>query len=169
MRYFVTVGVRTFEVEINAGRVTVDGKEVDASLVQVPGTPVRRLAFNDESHRVVADSGEAKGVWDLHVDGFRIEAEVVDERTRAIRAMTAKSNASTGPKPVRAPMPGMIVRVEVQPGDKVKAGQGVVIIEAMKMENELKAEAGGTVTKVHAIKGSAVDKGTVLIEFAADA
>ncbi|HUP90273.1 MAG TPA: biotin/lipoyl-containing protein [Longimicrobiales bacterium] len=168
MRYFVTVGERTFEIELNGDIAAIDGESVDVTLTQVAGTAVRRLAINSQTHRLVADAGEGKGDWDLHLDGFRIAAEVVDERTRAIRAMTAKSGTVTGPRPVKAPMPGMIVRIDVQPGDKVRAGQGVVVIEAMKMENELKAEAAGTVSKIHAEPGTAVEKGTVLIEFTND-
>jgi pyruvate carboxylase subunit B len=61
----------------------------------------------------------------------------------------------------------MVVRVEVEPGQHVGAGQGVVIIEAMKMENELKADAAGVVSKVLVTAGTAVEKGAVLIEFAA--
>ena len=62
----------------------------------------------------------------------------------------------------------MIMRIDVGVGDVVKAGQGVLIIEAMKMENELKAEAAGTVSKISVSPGTAVEKGTVLIEFAVD-
>lgn len=166
MRYFVTVGKRTFEVDVAADRVTVDGQAVSAELLQVSGTPVRRLSVAGESHRVVAEKGDARGQWQLHVDGYRVNAEAIDERAHAIRAMTARNAGPMGPKPVRAPMPGMVVRVEVKAGDKVKAGQGVVIIEAMKMENELKAEAAGVVSKVAVEAGTAVEKGTVLIEFA---
>lgn len=168
MRYFVTVGERTFEIGIDGDVVTVDGERVATELSRVAATPVRRLSVSDRSHRVIADPGDERGKWLLHIDGFPIEAEVVDDRTRAIRAMTAKSGVASGPKPVRAPMPGMIVRVEVAVGDQVKVGQGVVVVEAMKMENELKAETAGTVTKIHAVPGTAVEKGTILIEFAAN-
>jgi biotin carboxyl carrier protein len=168
MHYFVTVAGRTFEIDVNGDQVTVDGEAVTVELVQVSGTPLRRLSVNGESHRVVAGRAETRGEWDLHVDGFHLAAEVVDERTRAIRAMTARSDVPKGPRPVKAPMPGMIMRVDVNVGDQVKAGQGVVIIEAMKMENELKAEAAGTVAKIAIAPGTAVEKGTVLIEFAVD-
>lgn len=167
MRYFVTVGKRTFEVDVAAEKISVNGMAVNAELLQVSGTPVRRLSIAGESHRVVAEKGDARGQWELHVDGYRVSAEAIDERTQAIRAMTARGAGPQGPKPVKAPMPGMVVRVDVEPGDKVKAGQGVVIIEAMKMENELKAEAAGVVSKVAVEAGTAVEKGTVLIEFAA--
>ena len=168
MRYYVTVGAKTFEVVINGEHVTIDGETVAVEMLQVGHTPVQRLSLDGVSHRVVADHGDGKGAWDLHLDGHRIEAEVVDERTRAIRAMTSKAGVVQGPKPVRAPMPGMITRVEVAVGDHVKGGQGVVIIEAMKMENELKAEGAGVVAKVLVEAGTAVEKGTVLIEFASD-
>ncbi|HMA20260.1 MAG TPA: acetyl-CoA carboxylase biotin carboxyl carrier protein subunit, partial [Gemmatimonadaceae bacterium] len=87
-----------------------------------------------------------------------------DERTRAIRDITAASSKATGPAPVVAPMPGLIVRVTVAPGDAVQAGQGLVVMEAMKMENELRASAAGTVKAVHASPGKAVEKGTILVE-----
>jgi acetyl/propionyl-CoA carboxylase alpha subunit len=169
MRYYVTVGDATFVVEIAGETVTVDGEAVAAELIAVPDTPLRRLSANGESHRVVADAGETRGSWDIHLDGFRISADVVDERTRAIRALTAREEVSHAPKPVKAPMPGMVLRVEVELGDVVKPGQGVVIIEAMKMENELKAEAAGTVSKINTTVGTAVEKGAILIEFAVDA
>ncbi len=169
MRYYVTIGQRTFEVELREDKIIVDGVAVVAELRHVAGTMLQHLALNHESHRVVATEGEARGTWDLQLDGERVHVEVVDERTRAIRAMTARSAVAAGPRPVRAPMPGMVVRVEVEPGDRVRAGQGIVIIEAMKMENELNADAAGVVAKILVTPGTAVEKGAVLVEFAAEA
>ena len=168
MRYYVTIGNQTHEVELRDNDVIVDGERANAEMQHVSGTLLRRLSLNGESHRIIATAGESRGHWQLHLDGERLNVEVVDERTRTIRAMTARTAGPQGPKPVRAPMPGMVVRVQVQPGDHVKAGQGVVIIEAMKMENELKADAAGVVSKVLAEPGKAVEKGTVLVEFAAE-
>lgn len=165
MRYYVSVGERIVEVVIDGASVTVDGKAVGPTLERVRGTPMHYLNVDGKSHRVIASPGEEKGVWDVHVDGRHVSAEVVDERTRAIRAMTNRAGAAQGPRPVRAPMPGMVVRVEVAVGDVVKAGQGVVIIEAMKMENELRAEASGKVSRITANPGTAVEKGALLIEF----
>ncbi|HEX6941207.1 MAG TPA: biotin/lipoyl-containing protein [Longimicrobiales bacterium] len=165
MRYYVTIGGRTFEVDLSGGAATVDGQPVAAELRTVPGTPIRHLLADGRSFGLVAGRGEARGVWDLHVDGQRYAVEVVDERARAIRAMTGAGQAPQGSKPVRAPMPGLVVRVEVEAGQSVRAGQGVVIIEAMKMENELKAEAEGVVARVLVQQGQAVEKGAVLVEF----
>ena len=68
---------------------------------------------------------------------------MVDERSHAIREMTGSVAGPSGPRPVKAPMPGLVVKLEVAVGDEVVAGQGLVIVEAMKMENELKVEAPG--------------------------
>lgn len=168
MRYYVAVGSHTFEVDLRGSDVIVDGEIVDTELRHVRGTLLRKLSLNGASHRVVAKAGEARGTWDLQLDGERVSLQVVDERTRTIRAMTARTAGPQGPKPIRAPMPGMVVRIDVETGQHVKAGQGVVIIEAMKMENELKADASGIVSKILVQPGTAVEKGTVLVEFAAE-
>jgi pyruvate carboxylase subunit B len=166
MLYHVTIAGRVLAVELDGGRVTVDGADVGAAdVVTLPGTPVRHLLLDGRSVLVVAERGQA--AWNLHVDGWPVSAEVVDERTRAIRAMTARTAGPQGPRPVRAPMPGMIVRTDVEAGERVAAVQGVVVMEAMKMENELKAETAGVVARVLVTAGQAVEKGTVLIEFEA--
>jgi biotin carboxyl carrier protein len=164
MLYHVTIGARVVVVELAGDRVIIDGVDAGgAELVALPGTPVKHLLLDGRSVTVVAHRREDE--WDLHVDGWPVRAEVVDERTRAIRAMTGRPGAVQGPKPVRAPMPGMIVRAEVSVGDQVHAGQGVVVMEAMKMENELKAEVDGVVARVLIEPGQAVEKGAVLVEF----
>jgi pyruvate carboxylase subunit B len=163
MLYHVRVGGRDFQVELRPGGVWVDGEAVEVDLAHVGGTPVRSLLLDGASYRFVA-SRRGPGEWDLHVGGRRLRAEVVDERTRVIREMTAVAAGPAGPTPVRAPMPGMVVRVEVAEGDGVRAGQGVVIIEAMKMENELCAEGAGVVVGVRVREGQAVEKDQILVD-----
>ncbi len=167
MRYYVTLEDQTFEVDLTGDVPRVDGDEVDAELGQVPGTPTRLLLAAGRSHTLVARKGE-NGTWDLYLDGERFDADVVDERTRAIREMTGQSAAEAGPRPIRAPMPGLVVRVAVAVGERVEAGQSVAIVEAMKMENDLKAENDGVVAKVLVEAGEPVEKGAVLVELAAE-
>ena len=102
----------------------------------------------------------------MRIDGRRYEVDALDERTRAIRDLVDASRAPTGPVPLAAPMPGLVVRVHVAVGDTVAAGQPLVVIEAMKMENELRALAAGTVRAIHATPGQPVEKGAVLVELA---
>jgi pyruvate carboxylase subunit B len=165
--YHVTLGGRTYQVELGDGGVAIDGAGYsDAELLEVPGTTLHHLLLGGRSHTLAARAGAARGSWELHIDGVRLEADVVDERTRAIRALTRAPEGSQGPRPVRAPMPGLVLRVEVQPGQHVSRGQGVVIMEAMKMENELRTETDGVVARVLVNAGEPVEKGAVLIEFA---
>jgi biotin carboxyl carrier protein len=167
MRYFVTVGERTFEIELGGGQALIDGRPVRVELRTIPAAGGHHLLVDAASHVVLAEPA-GQGTWRVQIAGRRFGAEVVDERTRAIRAMTGRAGAAPGPKPVRAPMPGLIVRIEVAEGDRVKAGQGVIIVEAMKMENELKAEAAGTVRHIHVASGETVEKGQVLVELEAE-
>ena len=168
MRYFVTVEGREIEVDLRSDVPTVDGTPMEATLGRIPGTPVRHLLVDGRSRTLVARLME-RGVWDIHLEGARYEAAVVDERTRAIREMTGQGAAASGPRPVRAPMPGLVVSVAVEPGDAVTAGQTVAIIEAMKMENDLKAESDGIVSKIVVGVGEPVEKGAILVEFAEEA
>jgi pyruvate carboxylase subunit B len=100
----------------------------------------------------------------LWVDGWRFEGDALDERTRVIREITAASKGPAGPAPVVAPMPGLIVRVNAAVGDAVAAGQGLIVMEAMKMENELRAQAAGRVKAIAVSTGTAVEKGALLVE-----
>jgi len=163
MLYHVHVGGRTFQVELGPWGVRVDGVAVEVDLAHVDGTPVRSMLLDGVSHRLVAGRRGA-GEWNLHLGGRGLRAQVVDERTRVIREMAAVAAGPAGPTPVRAPMPGMVVKVEVAEGDGVRAGQGVVIVEAMKMENELRAQGAGVVVRVHVCEGEAVEKDQILVD-----
>lgn len=167
MRYYVTLDGRTFEVDLTGDVPQVDGRPVDAELTQVPGTPTRLLLVDGRSHALVARRDREDG-WDLYLDGERFTADVVDERARAIREMTGHGNVEAGPRPIRAPMPGLVVRVDVAEGDPVEPGQSVAIVEAMKMENDLKAENNGVVARVLVEAGEPVEKGAILVEFEAE-
>jgi pyruvate carboxylase subunit B len=164
MKYIVDVNGERVIVELDGAQAVVDGETVAASLTSIEGTPVRLLRVGDQVHRLVARRGVARGRWTLDVDGQRIEADALDERTRAIRDLTAAAAETSGPPPLLAPMPGLVVRVSVVVGETVSAGQGLVVVEAMKMENELRASVAGVVTAVLAIPGQAVDKGALLLE-----
>ena len=164
MKYVVRVGETDVDVTLDGGAVTAEGVSADAQVTELEGTPVRMVRIGNEVHRVVARRGTTRGRYTLWLDGFRYEVEALDERARAIRELAGASAGPSGPAPLIAPMPGMIVRVAVQVGDTVQSGQGLVVMEAMKMENELRATAAGTVKAVLAQPGTAVEKGAILLE-----
>ncbi len=164
MKYIVELNGDRHEVELDGSGVRVGDHATSAHLADVENTPVRLVTIGCEVHRVVARRRPGRGLYTLWVDGYRFEAEALDERTRTIRDVTAASKKPTGPAPVVAPMPGLIVRLNVAVGDTVSAGQGVVVMEAMKMENELRAATAGVVKAIQVAVGVAVEKGTVLVE-----
>ena len=164
MKYFVDLNGRREELEVDGESVTIGGHTVLARVDEIEGTPVRLITIGSEVHRVVVRRGPSRGAYTLWVDGFRFGGEALDERTRAIRDITAESSKSTGPASLVAPMPGLIVRVSVSPGDAVQVGQGLVVMEAMKMENEIRAPKAGVVANLLVKEGQAVETGALLIE-----
>jgi pyruvate carboxylase subunit B len=162
-----------YVVQLNGQRHTVsiepDGVQFEkepiarGELSDIEGSPVRMVKLGTHVYRVVAEKRQGRGRYTLWVDGYRFEVEALDERTRAIRDLSAANAAPSGPAPIIAPMPGLIVRVNVSVGDKVEAGQGIVVMEAMKMENELRATAPGTVQTIEVAAGTAVEKGALLV------
>ena len=166
MKYFVTIGSLTHEVEVDGPRVLVDGVAHEALLAAVSGTPLYHLLLGGESWSVAAEPLEGVGRWALGMVGERVEVAVQDERTRAIEAVSGTGQHAAGGGTVRAPMPGLVVRIEVAEGQQVDAGAGLVVVEAMKMENELRAPRSGTVQTVHVAVGQAVEKGASLVTLA---
>ena len=136
---------------------------IHAELSDIEGSPVRMVKLDTHVYRVVAEKRQGRGKYTLWVDGYRFETEALDERTRSIRDLSAAAAGPPGPAPIIAPMPGLIVRVNVSVGDRVEAGEGLVVMEAMKMENELRATAAGIVKSVEISAGTAVEKGTLLV------
>jgi pyruvate carboxylase subunit B len=162
MRYFVTIAGRDVEVDLTGATPVVDGTPMDAQLVALPGTDTRHLLVNGRSYAITAAPGDRRGRWQVGVGAERFTADAVDERTRAIREMTG-GGADLAGKTLVAPMPGLVVKVEVEVGQAVRAGQGVVVVEAMKMENELKAPSDGVVASIAVQPGQTVDKGATLL------
>jgi pyruvate carboxylase subunit B len=164
VKYFVRIDGHDHEVLLDGQGVHLDGEDVAAQVAAIDGTPVRMVTIGDEVHRVLVRPGATRGEYTLWLDGYRFDVEALDERTRAIRELSGASAGPTGPAPLKAPMPGLIVRIHVQVGDQVQAGQGLVVMEAMKMENELRATAAGRVKSIIVTTGTAVEKGALLIE-----
>ena len=161
MKYEVVVGGRPFVVEIGDG-VTVDGRTATGHLYAIPHTPLFQLEM-DGRITPVALTREAGG-WELHVGGRVWNAVVVDERTRQLRALSGGGKTGAGGGVVKAPMPGMILRLQVEEGQSVKRGVGLVVLEAMKMETEIRAPEDGVVVRIYAELGRAVEKGAPLVE-----
>jgi biotin carboxyl carrier protein len=170
MKLVVTVEGVAHEVTVEpaaAGyRVTLDEQviEVDARPV-TPG--VRSVRIEGVSHlaSVSADPTAAEGEMIVQVGGEIHAVRVEDAARHAIRTRGGAAGAARG-QTVKAPLPGKITLIVVKPGDAVNRGDTLLVIEAMKMENELKAAAAGTVSEVHVSPGQAVNPGDVLVVIA---
>ena len=103
------------------------------------------------------------GEFDVHVDGRTIPLQIRPAGSFGRQNKTGAGASTSGPQRVVAPMPGKVVRVLAKPGDDVKARQGLVVVEAMKMENELRAPRDGRVRDVAVAEGQSVDAGAVLV------
>lgn len=161
MKYVVTLRERTFEVTVDGDRVRVDGREHTTEFTGIPHTPLRQLVL-DGASRMFALEREEEG-WTVQAGGERWSVHVEDERTRALRELTGQQHGRGAVGLIRAPMPGLVLRVEVEEGQAVEAGAGVVVLEAMKMELPMKADADGVVSELRVAPGDQVEKGALLL------
>ena len=149
-------------VDVDGRMHVVDARRVSDSiismLVQLDGasTPSRSVD-------AALASKAAAGDFDVHLDGRTIPVQVRPAGSFGRQKNGGHASHGAGPQRVVAPMPGKVVRVLVKPGDTVTARQGLVVVEAMKMENELRAARDGRVRDVAVKEGQSVDAGTVLL------
>jgi biotin carboxyl carrier protein len=163
MKFAATIGSRTHVVEViqNDGgyRITIGDEvwDVDARLTE---SGIYSLLIDGVSH--VADVEDDAGSCIVDIGGETYSVQV-EEQTRYIIRTRRGGGGGAGGQTLKAPLPGKVTHVAVREGDAVTAGQGLVVIEAMKMENELKATAAGTVREVRVAAGQAVNAGDVLL------
>ena len=165
MKYRVTVGETAFQIEVEGTAVTVDGVRHTAELREVDSTLLRLLVL-DHATWVLPMEPAGGSVWEVSDGGERFSVEVLDERAAHIRSLVGEGSRAHAPVVLKAPMPGLVVKVHVRPGQEVSAGASLVALEAMKMENELKARGPGVVETIRVAPGQVVEKGEVLLTFA---
>lgn len=155
----VEVDGRIFEIVLDDARFTLDGEDVEASVEHVSGNTYS-LLVNGRSHEfTVVPNGSSASVSGIVGNQ---EVEVFDRIALLLREATVESKTLHSTE-VRAPMPGLVLKVEVAEGDAVEHGSGLVVLEAMKMENEIFATGEGVVVAVHVSEGQPVTKGQLLV------
>ena len=162
MKFEAQLGRETIPIEIAGadGRftVTLEGETVHVDARQT-GEGIWSMLLAGASY--VADVTERDGVYLVEVDGERYPIRVEEETRYIIRTRGARG-ADRG-QVLRAPMPGRVTLIEVAPGQAVAPGDGLIVLEAMKMENEFKAQVAGTVKEIRVAPGQAVNPGDVLL------
>ena len=165
MKYFATVSDQVYEIDIDHhGRVTVDGVELAADMRLVGGTNLYSLLIDTVSHEVVLDPDvEKPGAYGVMTGGLRFVVKVQDERSRRLALVDRSLRPPDGELLIKAPIPGLVIGVAVEPGQEVAEGDTLVILEAMKMENELRAPKAGVVLEVKVVPGAQVALGQALV------
>jgi biotin carboxyl carrier protein len=149
VKYFARVGEREYEVEVEQGRVTVNGKAVEVDLTAVGIPELYSILFGGRSFDFL--------VHEQYV------VQVENERSRRLNSGRLAPALPQGELPIKAPISGLVVKVLVEPGDIVEDGQPLVILEAMKMENEIRSLRAGVVKSVAVTSSTRVEQHAVLL------
>jgi biotin carboxyl carrier protein len=162
MKYIATVENREFLVEIIDDRhLSVNGKIYGVDFESVSGQPVFSLIVDGRSHESYVYQIDDN--WQVLLRGRLYPVIVEDEREKRLRAAAGGGVAETGEFHLRAPMPGLVVTILVEEGQTVKKGQVLLILESMKMQNELKSPRDGTVERIKIKPGESVEQKQTLL------
>jgi biotin carboxyl carrier protein len=164
MKYVTTINDKTFVIEINDDkRVIVDGVEYAVDFESVSDQVVYSLLLDGHSYEAYVAESEPSGDWQVLIQGDLFTARVEDEREKRLRAAAGSAISSDDEFSLRAPMPGQIVTVPVAEGDAVHKGDILVVLESMKMQNELKCPRDGKVIRIRIKTGENVEQNQVLM------
>lgn len=162
MRYITTVEDKQFLVEIiDEKHVSVDGKVYEVDFESVSGQPVYSLIVDGKSHESYVAAGDND--WQVLIRGRLYPVTVEDEREKRLRSAAGGGVAETGEFHLRAPMPGLVVAILVEEGQAIKKGQVLLILESMKMQNELKSSRDGTIGRIRVKAGETVEQKQTLL------
>jgi biotin carboxyl carrier protein len=166
MKYATTINDKTYLIEINDDRrILVDGVEHPVDFNTVSGQPVYSLILDGHSYEAYVQ--ETEEGWQVLLRGDLYTVNVEDEREKRLRAAAgANLGSGSGEFNLKAPMPGLIVAVSVTEGQAVQKGDILIILESMKMQNELKCPRDGTVTRVKVKARDSVEHNQVLVTVA---
>lgn len=157
MKYITTVEDKQYLVEIIDERhVSVDGKIYGVDFESVSGQPVYSLIVDGKSHESYVQRGDEN--WQVLLRGRLYPVTVEDEREKRLRAAAGGGVSESGEFHLKAPMPGLVVAVPVEEGQAVKKGQVLIILESMKMQNELKSPRDGIVNRIKVKAGESVEQ-----------
>ncbi len=166
MKYLTTIGETEFTVEVlDKDHVLLNGKLMQINFENISGQPVYSLVIDGMSYEAYVYEGEEQQLQVLLL-GRQYPARVEDERERRLRSAAAGGAAEAGEFQLRAPMPGLVVAIPVEEGQAVEKGQVLLVLESMKMQNELKSPRAGKVGRIRVKAGQSVEHRQVLLAVA---
>lgn len=162
MKYITTINGTEYIVEIiDEKHIRLNGQEYEIDFTQVSGQPIYSLLMNGESFEAYVYRDEDE--WEVLMGGRQYRARVEDEHEKRLRLTAGSGPKQSGPYHLKAPMPGLVVKVPVTEGQEVKKGDVLLILESMKMQNELKSPRDGVVRRIRVQAGESVEQKQTLL------
>jgi len=162
MKYITSIFDKDYEIEIlNEDHIILDGITYNVDFESISGQPVYSLLLDGKSYEAHVYSDEDD--WQVLLQGRRYSVKVEDEREKRLRAALGGQPAQSGEFHLKAPMPGLVVAVPVEEGQKVEKNDVLLILESMKMQNELVSPRKGVVSRVRVKTGDSVDQRQTLL------
>lgn len=157
MKYITTIDKQEFAIEvIDERHIRVGERLVEVDFESISGQPVFSLIVDGKSYESYVYEGEED--WSVLLHGRQFNVMVEDEREKRLRAAAGGGVAEGGEYHLKAPMPGLLVTVQVSEGQAVTKGQVLMILESMKMQNELKSPRDGIIEKIRVKAGESVEQ-----------
>ncbi len=161
MKYVTIINDTRFEIDIEKdGTLKVNGEPREVDFLSL-GPSLYSILMNHRSYEALIE--EREGKYDVLMQGRLYTGEVLDERAQLLATRRGSLGAESGEISIKAPMPGLIAAIPVTEGEAVVKGQTIVILESMKMQNELKAPREGTVQRISVQPGQTVEQNKLLV------
>ncbi len=162
MKYVTTIDGKEFVIEVVDERhVRVGDRLLPVDFQSVSGQPVYSLLVDGKSYESFVYQGDED--WEVLLRGRQFQVKVEDEREKRLKAAAGGGVVEGGEFHLKAPMPGLVVAISVSEGQEVKKGQVLVILESMKMQNELKSPRDGTISHIKVKAGESVEQKQILL------
>jgi len=162
MKYITTIDNKEFEIEIVDERhIRIGERLLEVNFKSVSGQPVFSLILDGKSYESFVYQGEED--WEVLIRGRQYQVKIEDEREKRLKAAAGGGVIEGGEFHLKAPMPGLVVSILIEEGQEVKKGQVMLILESMKMQNELKAPRDGVMGRVRVKAGESVEQRQTLL------
>lgn len=162
MKHITTIDNKEFEIEVvDENHIRIGDRLLQVDFKAVSGQPVFSLIADGKSYESYVYQGDED--WEVLIRGQQYQVKIEDEREKRLRAAAGGGIAEGGEFHLKAPMPGLVVAVMISEGEHVKKGQVMLILESMKMQNELKAPRDGVMGKVRVKAGESVEQKQTLL------
>jgi len=162
MKYITTLGDREYTIEIDENdKIIVDGKVYNVDFESISGQPVFSLLIDGKSYEAYVYPDDDQ--WEVLLQGLLYPVIVEDEREKRLRSSFGSGPSISGEYYLKAPMPGLVISILVEDGSEVAQGDVLVILESMKMQNELTSPRDGVISRVRVKQGDNVERKQTLL------